>query len=265
MADAESDPTAEPAPYTTPVTRALHRPAALVVALTVVGALLVAVWRAGALGAAYRPWNAAVARRVDAAMVAVQGPDRNAMFDAQMELAHAGPDTVRPLLGYLNAASPRARHLATSVLGHTGDWTVIEPLTERLDDSSPIVRQSAVLALHRLGARRSASVIRAHSADTNPGMRATVAMALGDLKDGENVDTLIVLMGDEDGAVRWMAAVSLGRLGNTRAVPILVAHLGDAKKMVRMASAGSLSRLTGLPPHFDQQLWRAWWFAQSRG
>lgn len=217
------------------------------------------LWRAGAFGATRRPWNGAVARTVQGHMLVVATGDWPAVMGAQHELARIGPDTARPLMRYLHDPSARVRMAAASVLGHVGDESVVGSLAARLEDEHPLVRRAAVLALHRLASRRALVALRRCASDSNAATRAAVAMALGDVYEADNVPVLVRMLEDADPAVRHMAAMSLGLNDNPEVVPALVDMLDDARLRPRQAAALALARLSGLPAHYDQSLWLAWW------
>ena len=222
-------------------------PAAIAARLTVLG------------GAARLPIDPAAHARVEHEVRAVDQRGYGAMMGAQLELASMGPRAARPLLAHLTHRNPHVRQLATTVLGHVGDWSVVDALVVQLDDADPLVRRMAVLSLLRLGDEAGLQAIRAHANDSSAATRAAIAIALGGGPDAQNLPVLLVLAGDREVVVRQMAAVSLGELGETAAVPALIVCLEDSAVAVRRAAQTSLASLTGQPAHGDPHLWLAWW------
>lgn len=155
------------------------------------------------------------------------------------------PRAVEPLITVLGDADDRFRAAAARALGHLADPRAVAPLIQALDDPEEVVRQEAVKALGHLGDTRAGAPLfqvfsmRPQANDHLMRLYET----LGAVRATEAVPLLLQVVREDHPIMQGIAVTALGRIGDPRAVDVLTDVLRQCTVEVRRKAAVALGQL----------------------
>ena len=142
------------------------------------------------------------------------------------------------LFGRIAASETGAeRKAVVEAARHLIGRTVSQALLEGLRDANEFVREAALVSLFEIQGKSCLEPsLRILAAETSPIVRRRLAQLCGDLSLEE-----------------------ARRTSERSPLDFLLGAARDADGSVAVNAMASLSRITGSPPNFDREYWRAWW------
>ncbi len=160
-------------------------------------------------------------------------------------LVEIGPQSIDPLLAYLQKMTNPNRPMAARALGKLGDSRVIPVLAACLSETDTSMQLEACNALINLSADQEktekAIVPLIKHADWR--IRQSAAQVLGRFKDVRMLQVLSPLLTDSDVTVRGYAVLAIGTNGGKGAADLIVPLLEDHDLFPRKAAVEALVML----------------------